>query len=147
LQAGESSRTSTSSRRPIVVLDTNILMLLAHGVRVFDDISEALEAKPRFVVIKPVYNELRKLANSSEAKTRRNAEFVLSVVEKLCEVVDYMAKNGETVDDAIIQYALENNAIVATNDRELRRRLRSLNIPEAYLREESMRIHVEGYYK
>lgn len=55
-------------------------------------------------------------------------------------------KPGESVDDALLRYALENNAIVATSDRELRRKLREHGVPEIYLREESMRIDIEGAF-
>jgi len=46
-----------------------------------------------------------------------------------------------------VRYALETGAIVATNDRILRRKLRELGVPEAYFREEGRRVKVEGYYK
>lgn len=135
------------NKKPIVVLDTNMLMLIADGIPVLDHIREELEAEPKFVVIKPVYNELLKMTHSNAGKIQKKALFAIEIAEKFCEITEYELRKGEGVDDAILRFALENHAIVATNDKELRARLREAGLPEAYLREESRRIKVEGYYK
>lgn len=137
----------STSRSPIVVLDTNMVMLMASGVPVLDHIEEELEAKPRFVVIRPVYEELVKIANSTTGTTRKQALFALELINRFCDVIDYELRDNETVDNAIVRYALEKGAIVATNDRALRKKLREHGIPEAYFREEGRRVKVEGYYK
>jgi rRNA-processing protein FCF1 len=136
----------TTRQRPIVVLDTNMLLLMADGVPVLDNIREQLETEPLFVVIKPVYDELIRLLMEGESKVRKKAKFALEIVNTFCTIVDYPRREGESVDDAIIRYAQENKAIVATSDRELRRKLRAHGIPSAYLREESMRVIVEHYF-
>ncbi|MEM4717264.1 MAG: 30S processome protein Utp24 [Desulfurococcaceae archaeon] len=138
---------SSTSKRVIVLLDTNMLMLMASGIAVLENIKEELETEPSFIVLSPVYNELLKIYEKSVGKTKKQALFAMEISRKYCEIVDYPLKEGETTDDAIIRFALENNAIVATNDKALRSRLREIGIPEAYLREESHRIKVEGYYK
>jgi len=138
----------SSDKRPIVVFDTNMLLLMADGVAVLDHIEEELETKPRCVVIKPVYDEICRIASSSNSVLlRKRALLALKLVNEFCEVVDYKLLNHEDVDSAIVRFALENNAIVASNDRELRKKLRKLGIPEAYFREESKRVKVDGYYK
>jgi rRNA-processing protein FCF1 len=143
LLGGVLSKNSTS-RRPLVVLDTNMLMLAASGVRVFEQIEEELETKPDFVVLKPVYDELVKIATSCKSSTARRALLALRLAEQYCRIVEYTLRPGESVDDAIVNFALQHNAIVATNDRELRRKLRLHCIPEAYFREEARRVKVEG---
>lgn len=140
---GVLSKNSTS-RRPLVVLDTNMLMLAASGVRVFEQIEEELETKPDFVVLKPVYDELVKIATSYKSSTARRALLALRLAEQYCRIVEYALRPGESADDAIVNFALQHNAIVATNDRELRRKLRLHGIPEAYFREEARRVRVEG---
>jgi len=127
------------------VLDTNMLMLAASGVPVLEHIEEELETKPEFIVLKPVYDELVRIAMRSGGIAAKRALFALKLVEQFCKIIDYTSKPGENVDDAIVNFALQNNAIVATNDRELRKRLRLLGIPEAYFREEARRVKVEGY--
>jgi len=134
----------SQSRRITVLLDTNMLLLMARGVRVLELIEEKMLTKPRYIVITPVYNELVKIASSGKPSLSRMARLALDIVSKYCELVEYPVKPGEKVDDAILRYALENNVVVATSDRELRRRLREHGLPEIYLREESWRIEVEG---
>jgi rRNA-processing protein FCF1 len=123
-----------------------MLLLMADGVPVLDNIREQLETEPLFVVIKPVYDELIKLLIEGESNVRKKAKFALEIINMFCTVVDYPRQEGESVDDAIIRYAQESKAIVATSDRELRRKLRARGIPSAYLREESMRVIVEYYF-
>ncbi|MEM4481554.1 MAG: PIN domain-containing protein [Desulfurococcaceae archaeon] len=139
---------STSrNSRTIVVLDTNMLILMASGVPLLDYIEESLETKPEYVVLKPVYDELLKISNKEGSLDAKRALFAIKIVEEYCKVLPYDIGGQESVDDAIIKFAVENKAIVATNDRALRTRLRELGVPEAYFREESRRIVIEGYYK
>ena len=141
---GVLSRNSTS-RRPLIVLDTNMLMLAASGIPVFEHIEEELETKPVFIVLKPVYDELVKIASTSKGVAAKRALLALRLAEQFCIIVEYDIKPGESVDDAIINFAVQNHAIVATNDRELRRKLRLRGVAEAYFREEARRVKVEGY--
>ncbi|ACL11672.1 PIN domain-containing protein [Desulfurococcus amylolyticus] len=127
-----------------VLLDTNMLLMMANGIPVLEQIEEKLLTKPRYIVIKPVYDELVRIVDSEKPSISRRARLALEIVNRYCEIVDYAVNPGETVDDAILRYASENNVVVATNDKELRRRLRSRGLPEIYLREESWRIDVEG---
>ncbi len=52
-------------------------------------------------------------------------------------------KEEESVDDVILRVASENKLPVATNDSELRKKLRERGIPVIYLREKS-KLEVEG---
>jgi rRNA-processing protein FCF1 len=47
------------------------------------------------------------------------------------------------VDDAIIEAAIELRAVVFTNDRQLRGRLRDISVPVIYLRQKS-RLAIDG---
>lgn len=134
-------------KRVRVALDTNMLMLMAEGIAVLDHLREELETEPLFIVITPVIKELEEIADSGKGKLRRQALFAIELARRLCTIVEYPLRDRESVDDALVRYALENNAIIATNDKELRSRLRSLGLPNAYLREESMRVKVNGFFK
>lgn len=124
-----------------------MLMLMASGVPVFDHIEAELETRPEYIVISPVYEELLKISQTGSPTERRKALIALRLLADFCKVLPYELREKESVDEAIIRYAKESGAIVATNDRTLRAKLRKLGIPEAYLREESRRVVVEGYYK
>ncbi|OYT37940.1 MAG: 30S processome protein Utp24 [Desulfurococcales archaeon ex4484_58] len=131
-------------RRVAILLDTNMLLLIADGINVFEQIEEKLAIKPEYIVLKPVIKELEKLIASNKPSIKRKALFALRIVREYCREADVEVNPNETVDDTLIKYAKKHGAAVATNDKELRRRLREEGIPEIYIREESMRIDIEG---
>lgn len=134
-----------NDRRIKVVLDTNFIVLIGDKPDIINQIEEKLLVKPEFIVLNQVLEELISLTRSKAVGTARKAKFALELIKQFSTFVKY-ADEYKDADEAIINYALENKAIVATNDKELRRRLKMLGIPEIYLREESMRIDVEGVY-
>ncbi|MCY0868508.1 MAG: 30S processome protein Utp24 [Desulfurococcus sp.] len=136
----------SQSRAVKILLDSNMLILMASGIPILDQIEEKLLTRPAYIVITPVLNELAKLASTGKPSIARKAKLALDIASRYCEIHEYELKPGESVDDALLRYALENNAIVATSDRELRRKLREHGVPEIYLREESMRIDIEGAF-
>ena len=123
-----------SARIRRVILDTSILMLLYNGVQVFDEIEELLLSKPECIVPRSVVKELEKISKSSDKTLhqRRAARLALEALEKKgCRVIE----TGLSADDAIIELATRlRDAIVATADNELRRRLRELGLPNIYYR-------------
>ncbi|MCD6300775.1 MAG: 30S processome protein Utp24 [Staphylothermus sp.] len=131
-------------KRPIILLDTNMLLLMADGLNIFGQIEDKLETHPIYIVLKPVIEELEKLAKKPQPSVSRKAKFALEIARKYCQIIDVKTNPGEKVDDIILRYASEHRVAVATNDKELRKRLRAHSIPEIYLREEGMIIEVEG---
>jgi len=119
-----------------VILDTNFLMVPAQ-FRV--DISGGLEAllnqKTEPIVLSSTYRELQRIA-SSRLKEGKAAKMMLQLMNKF-RVVKAEPYPNETGDDVIVRFAKKFNCPVATNDKELRKRLRSLNIPVIYLRQRS----------
>ncbi len=141
-------RGSRGVKRKIrILLDTNMLLTIADGINIFEQIEDILETKPEYIVIKPVLIELQKLASTAPPSIRRKARFALKIVEQFCKVIDdelFSKMVDAKVDDLIVEFALKHGIAVATNDKELRRKLREKGIPEIYLREESMRVDIEG---
>ena len=105
-----------------VVLDTNAL-LMPFEMRMNLDIAVAsLLGDVRMVVPGPMIGELKNLEN-------KHSKAALSLARK------YEILHTETSgDDAIVEAAVRLDAYVLTNDKELKRRLRSLRIPLIYLR-------------
>ncbi len=130
-------------KRPCIVLDTNMLMTVARGINVFEQIEDIIDTKPDYIVLTPIIKELEKLAKSSKPSISKPARLALEIARMYCKVVNIDIKNMPT-DDLILYYAKENKCGVATNDRELRKKLRREGIPEIYLREEKMMVDVEG---
>ena len=128
------------SRGPLkVILDSNFLFIPSQlGLDIFEAIPDVLCRRVELVIPSPVYEEVRKVAG----RMRGPGRLALELAER-CEVVQVELRPGEDVDDLITRLALEWGCPVATNDAELRRRLRRLGIPVIYLRGLG-RLEVEG---
>ncbi len=132
-----------SSRIKRVVFDTSILMLLYDSVPVFEEVSRVLESLPECIITRQVLAELEKIAENSTSEKKRAARLALEAIEKhKCRVVEVEARDA---DESIIEYVLfDREAIAATADRELRRRLRKKGVPNIYYRESMHGLMLEG---
>lgn len=86
--------------------------------------------------------ELLKIAEKGSPKMRQQASLALKLAEK-CRMVNVEQSFKETHDDVIVRVAKDWRCPVATNDRELRKRLRIISVPVIYLRQKS-HLEVEG---
>ena len=133
-----------SKRLKRVVYDTSILMLLYDGVDVFEESASLLLSSPECIIPSQVVEELRRLAErASSIHRRRAARLALEAIErKKCRIVNIEADN---TDDAIISIVVNDpEAIVATADNELRRRLREMGLPNIYYRRSRHGLMLEG---
>ena len=125
-----------------VILDSNFLMApFQFHVDVFDELEYLLQKKIDFIVPSAVKLELTTIS-SRGGEGAAEASLALQLASR-CRVVDVNLQPNETVDDAILKAAQKLTAVVATNDIELRKRLRDINIPVVYLRDKS-KLEVEG---
>lgn len=106
----------------IVVLDTNAL-LMPFELKMNIDLSVMnLLGDVHFVVPGPLIGELKHLDN-------KYAPAALELARKY-EIIPTEASG----DKAVIELALKTGGYVLTNDKELRGKLRKLNVPLIYLR-------------
>jgi len=125
-----------------VILDSNFLMApFQFHVDVFEELEYLLQKKIDFIVPSAVKLELTSIS-SRGGEGAAEASLALQLASR-CRVVDVNLKPQETVDDAIVKAAQKLGAVVATNDIELKKRLRDINVPVVYLREKS-KLEVEG---
>ena len=125
-----------------VLLDSNFLMIpLELHIDVFEEIQNLLGKRVEFILIKPVFDELRTLSMGSP-KVGRQAAYALKLGNR-CTIMNVEKKGSESTDDAIARVAEDTGTIVATTDLELKTRLRNINVPVIYLRERS-RLEVDG---
>jgi len=117
---------------------------MSKGIPIFDLIENALNTKCKFVVITPVLNEIQKLSKSHSMKKSRAAKFALEVISMYCNIEKFHTLAGESVDQALVRAAKEMKALIATNDKELRRILRKKGIPHVYYRESEKLFEVWG---
>jgi len=126
-----------------IIMDTNFLFIQSKfRLDVFEELNKLLGQRVEPIMLSSTYRELQKLAESKSTKTRKEALLGLELAEK-CRIVKVERKNTESNDDIILRVAAEWKCPVATNDRELRRRLRSVGVSVVFLRQKS-RLEVDG---
>ncbi len=133
-----------SENEPVkVVLDANFFFVASQfNVDVFEELANLLNRRFEPILLSSTQKELQGLAESSSPKQRKQAELALRLAEK-CRVVSVEKCLKETYDDVIVRVAAEWRSPVATNDRELRRRLRKVGVPVIFLRQKR-RLEMEG---
>ncbi len=127
-----------------VILDSNALFVpLQFKIDIFEELKKLLNMKFELILLSPIRRELEKLAENGSPKMRKNASYALKMAEK-CKLVELDEKiAGSSPDDVIFQVAREWKSLVFTNDRELRKRLRNINVPVIYVRQKS-RLEING---
>lgn len=126
-----------------IIIDTNFLFIPSKfRLDIFEELKKLLGQNVESVLLSPAYRELQKLTTSKSIKMSKQAQLGLKLAEK-CRIVEVEPKSNETNDDLILRTATEWKCPVATNDRELRRKLRSVGVPVIFLRQKSL-LAVEG---
>lgn len=116
-----------------VILDTNFLMIPhIYKIDIFHEIERLVIGRYEILVPSGVLEELKKLKNS-KGEDKISAQVALQLVEKKC-IKTIQSQN--LVDEFILDFAVENkpDAIICTNDMELRKRLKELDIPVISMR-------------
>ncbi len=120
-----------------MIIDTDILLhSIENKIDLVDEIASIIEYPIKLCVLRSTICELEKIARKSSWKTSKTANMALQIIknEKIRILEDEHLGNKPT-DEKIILLAEELNAIVATDDRELRKKLEKLGIPVVYTRE------------
>ncbi len=126
-----------------VLLDSNFLFVpLKFGVDIFEELKRLLNRTPRCLVLRPIIEELRHLRIDAKPSLEKEIDFALDLTYR-CELLDEDLLPGEEVDDYILRLAVENGWPVATNDSDLRRRLREAGVPVIYLRQQAF-LEIDG---
>jgi len=125
-----------------VILDSNFLMIpFQFNLDVFQEIEFLLQKKVDFIVPSAVKSELTALSTRG-GEGAAEASLALQLASR-CRVVEVTLETNETVDDAIVKASQKLGAVVATNDIELKNRLKLLKVPVVYLRDKS-KLEVDG---
>ncbi len=125
-----------------VLLDANIILLsFERNINIFEAIRQILCTKVNFVVLSTTLDELKRLALRGP-KMAKFTECAIRLVRKNCKLVQ--VPKEVLPDEALIEKAREMMGIVATNDKELRKRLRAEHIPRILVTEDG-RFLVEGF--
>jgi len=126
-----------------VILDANFFFVPSQfNLDIFEELAELLNQRFEPVLLSSTHKELQGLAKSSSLKEQRQAQLALTLAEK-CRPVPTEKASDETYDDVIVRVAEEWKAPVATNDRELRKRLRKVGVTVIFLRQKH-RLALDG---
>lgn len=129
-----------------VILDSNFLLLpFQFGIDLFEAIKDLLDRNVEFIVLPQIVEEVKRIADGM-GDDSRGARLALKLIEEKCIILDLDEVRGLNTDESILRAAIKLKAVVATNDRELRRKLRSRGIPTIFLREYS-HLDVDGYIR
>lgn len=120
-----------------IIFDTNFFFVPSQfHLDIFEELNRLLGQQMEPLILSPTLEELQKLAKLRSVKKSKQALLGLKLAEK-CRVIEIERKGGESNDDVILRAAIEMKCAVATNDRELRKRLRKACVPVVFLRQKS----------
>ncbi len=132
-------RVGVMAKRP-VILDTNALMMqFQFHIDVEREIRRLLDFAHEVVVPSVVVGELESLAREARGKDAGEARMAV----ELARTFKVMDSPGDG-DTAILRLAEKVNAVVVTNDKVLRARLRAKDIPNIYMRSSAF-LTIEGH--
>lgn len=127
-----------------VVLDTNILTVPAQfSVDIFAESERVVERRIEFVVLKSVIQELERNLEDAVRTEKFKFRIALDFVER-CTIIGLdELSSAEPVDEQILEYALSVDGIVATNDKELRKKSLERGVPVLFMRGKK-RLELQG---
>ena len=124
-------------KRVRVIIDSNAFFVpLRFRIDIFEELRRLLNAKPQLILLSAAQKELEKLREKGSPKMRREADFALRFAEK-CTLYSTEEMSERSADDVIVEIAGRWKSPVFTNDRELRKRLRDINVPVIYVKQKS----------
>ena len=118
-----------------ILLDTNFLMACKQfKVDIFTQIDKISDFKYGIFVLDKTLDELKKIIEEQKGKNREAARIALKLIAiKNIKVVK--TKSDKKTDDVILDVDSEDDYIVATQDKELKSRLKEKNVTMMVLRQ------------
>ena len=105
-----------------ILLDTNFLLVpFQFKVDIFKEIDRIIDEKYELFIVDKTKEELEKLIKGGKEKERKAARLALQLIKKFN--IKIINTQGDNVDDIIVNLK-DKDTIVATQDKELRKRLR-----------------------
>lgn len=116
-----------------IILDTNFLLIPSYfGIDILSEVPKIYPGE--LCVLEDSLEELSKLVSRLKGSEKTAAEFAKKLVEQTPLRIIKSANEGST-DTKILKYSKEHGCLVATQDKELKRRLRKEGIPVIILRQ------------
>jgi rRNA-processing protein FCF1 len=111
------------------------------GINVISELDRIINQKYEIIILKGTIEELKGLSKNPSLKIRKAAKLALELAQRY-KIVDLIPENGK-MDELIVKFSKKEGYVVATNDRNLRRKLKSEGIPAIYVRQKS-HLQIDG---
>jgi rRNA-processing protein FCF1 len=137
----------TARTKPVkklrIILDANALFVpVQFKIDLLEELKKLLNRNFEPILLSPTRRELERIAVEGSSEIRKQAGYALKLAEK-CTFLEVQQEKGIPTDDLIVQVASKHKYAVFTNDRQLRNRLRDINVPVIYVRQKS-RLEIDG---
>ena len=120
----------------LVILDTNFLLIpFQFKINILRELDYLLDVNHRYIISSRTIYELNKIAESI-GKDGMAARLALKLVEANKAKIEVI-QSDVFVDQWIEEYAIQNKAIVCTNDSRLRLKLKNLDIKTVTMKSKS----------
>ncbi len=120
-------------------------MLSEIQINILSELDRLVHRSYELVALSGIVTELQGLLKNSKPKKRKKVEFALRFIDKYkIKILDEEILPIETTDEYIHRIAKKKKYIVATNDKNLRQKLREDNISVIYLRQKTY-LSVDGF--
>ncbi|MEM3382688.1 MAG: hypothetical protein QXL52_01675 [Nitrososphaerales archaeon] len=120
-----------------ILLDTSFILTIASKPLNLIEELEGIFGKVELLILEDTIKELKAISMRKSVKKAKQAKLALEFAMKL-KIIKYDREG--LVDDKILNYAVENNLIVATMDKDLRKRLKAMNLSTITLKENRLLI-------
>lgn len=119
-----------------IIFDTNFLLIpVQFKVDVFSEVDRICNFNYQLCILDKSINELENIVKSQKGKSKRAAKIALQLI-KTKNIKIISTKNIEkNADDSIVEIANKTEHIVATLDKELKKRLKQKGISLISLRQ------------
>jgi rRNA-processing protein FCF1 len=135
--------TPRTAKPPRIILDANALLIpVQFNIDIFEELEKLLNRNFEPILLSTTRQELERISDESSPEMQKKAKYALRLAEK-CTFMKVKQGKGASTDDLIVQVASKHKYAVFTNDRQLRNRLRDINVPVIYVRQKS-RLEIDG---
>ena len=114
--------------RRVILDSSSIMMLFEHSIDLEDELTRLL-GKVEIIIPKPIVDELVYLSENGKGRKKRFAKPALELIKDY-KVIDSEGKG----DDSVVFLAKKLHAVVVTNDKELRNRIKVESLKTIFLR-------------
>ncbi len=120
-------------------------MLSEIQIDIISDLDRLVKREYELIALSGVITELQGSLSTSKPKKRKKVEFALRFLqEQNIKVLNEKLLPNETADEYILRIAKKTKFVVATNDANLKKKLRDANNSVIYLRQKSY-LAVDGF--